>query len=91
MPVVRDPQELQVSNEHREPLHHPDRVAMPEAATVFELPVKRGFLGMLDRIVRSTGQDDDVADREARLLLDRINAGLDEAHARADRLLARLN
>jgi len=31
-----------------------------------------------------------LADREARALLERINTGLDEAHARADRLLARL-
>jgi hypothetical protein len=31
-----------------------------------------------------------AAEQEVRMLLDRINAGLDEAHARADRLLARL-
>jgi len=33
---------------------------------------------------------DKSAEREAELLLAKINAGLDEAHARADRLLAQL-
>jgi len=42
------------------------------------------------RVVGAANQVDETADREARVLLDRIHSGLDDAHARADRLLARL-
>jgi replicative DNA helicase len=63
-----------------------DNTAAPEDQVLLDLAEDEAH-----RLVGIATQDDPTSDREARRLLDRINTGLDEAHARADRLLARLN
>jgi hypothetical protein len=63
-----------------------DGTSIPEDEMLLDLATDEAR-----RLVGVAHQEDESADREARLLLDRIHSGLDEAHARADRLLARLS